>query len=293
MRLVRQQVEKRLSAMLGAELTFEKLSFSLLSGTIEALGVTVSTGRTASQPLLTVRRLKAEVSLGAAFKKELSITSVTIEKPIVHLTRDTDGQLNLPSKPLSDTPRQTTDTTTDNDASDESGSSWKFEAKKILVIDGELHFTDANTGYRASIEPILADVKQANGGFEFTVMAERARRTDQPAELGALRLHGHARNMPSPLQWQQARITASVQAGDMLRGQIDVPSLQPIDAKAQLGGAMNVSQVLQLLPAVLPKLLGGFTGKVEINTSVSYSKSAGLRVPELTIRGVDLALPAV
>jgi uncharacterized protein involved in outer membrane biogenesis len=293
MRLVRQQVEKRLSAMLGAEVTFEKLNFSLLSGTIEALGVTVTTGRTGPQPLLTVRRLKAEVSLGAAFKKEISISSVTIEKPIIHLLRGADGQLNLPSKSLSDAPRQTTDTSSDSDTSDASGSSTKFEAKKILVIDGELHFTDAKTGYRASVEPILADVKQANGGFEFTVMAERAQRTDQPAELGALRLHGHARNMPTPLQWQQARITASIQTGEMLRGQIDVPSLQPIDAKAQLGGTIDVSQVLQLLPAILPKLLNSFVGKVEINASVSYSKSSGLRVPELTIRGVDLALPAV
>ena len=76
MRLVRQQVEKRLSAMLGAEVTFEKLNFSLLSGTIEAQGVTVTHGRTDEQPLLTVRRLKAELSIGAAFKKELVINAL-------------------------------------------------------------------------------------------------------------------------------------------------------------------------------------------------------------------------
>jgi uncharacterized protein involved in outer membrane biogenesis len=293
MRLVRQQVEKRLSAMLGAEVTFEKLNFSLLSGTIDAQGVTITVGRTGPQPLLTIRRLKAEVSIGAAFKKELVVNALTIEKPVVHLSRDLDGQLNLPKKPVTDTLRQTANTPTDSDASEDSSSSWRFEAKKLLVVDGELHFSDANTGYRATIEPILADVKQANGGFEFTVMAEQAKRTDQPAEVGALRLHGHARNMPSPMQWQQARITASLQAAEMLRGQVDVPSLKPIDAKAQFSGTIDVPHVLQLVPAVLPKLLGGLAGKVEINASVSYSKSSGLRVPELTIRGVDLALPAV
>ena len=280
--------------MLGADVTFEKLNFSLLSGTVEAQGVTVSTGRTDPQPLLTVRRLKAEVAIGAAFKKELVVNALTIEKPIIHLFRDADGQLNLPKQTVTDTDRRTTDTPADADASEESASSWRFEAKKLLVVDGELHFSDAKTGYRAEVAPILAEVKQADGGFEFTVMADRARRTDQPAELGALRLHGHARNMPSPMDWQQARITASLQAGELLRGQMDVPSLKPIDAKAQLNGTINVPHVLQLVPtALLPKLLGGLAGKVELHTTVSYSKTSGLRVPELTIRGVDLALPAV
>ena len=280
--------------MLGADVTFEKLNFSLLSGTVEAQGVTVSTGRTDPQPLLTVRRLKAEVAIGAAFKKELVVNALTIEKPIVHLFRDADGQLNLPKQTVTDTDRRTTDTPADADASEESASSWRFEGKKLLVVDGELHFSDAKTGYRAEVAPILAEVKQADGGFEFTVMADRARRTDQPAELGALRLHGHARNMPSPMDWQQARITASLQAGELLRGQMDVPSLKPIDAKAQLNGTINVPHMLQLVPtALLPKLLGGLAGKVELHTTVSYSKTSGLRVPELTIRGVDLALPTV
>jgi hypothetical protein len=294
MRLVRQQAEKRLSAMLGAEVTFEKLNFSLLSGTVDAQGVTVTVGRTGQQPILTIRRIKAEVSIGAAFKKELVVNALTIEKPIVHLYRDAGGQLNLPKKREADSERQTTDTTGGNDASDDSESSWRFEAKKLLVVDGELHFSDANTHYRASVGPIIAEVKQANDGFEFTIMADRARRDDQPAELGALRLHGHAHNMPSPMKWQQARITASLQAGELLRGQVDVPSLKPIDAKAQLNGTIDVPHVLQLVPeALLPKLLGGLSGKVELNATVSYSKTTGLGVRELTIRGVDLALPAV
>jgi AsmA protein len=293
MRLVRQQVEKRLSAMLGAEVSFEKLNFSLLSGTIDAQGIIINTGRTDPQPLLTVRRLQAEVSIGAAFKKELVVNALTIERPVIHLIRDTDGQLNLPQKPATDTPSQTTDTPSDSDASEESGSSWRFEAKKLLVVDGELLFSDANSGYLATMNTSLADVKQANGGFEFTVMAERASRTDQPAELGAIRLHGQARNMPTPMQWQQARITASLEAGELLRGQVDVPSLKPIDAKAQLNGTIDVPHVLKLIPSLLPTLFNGLAGRVELTTSISYSKPSGLRVPELTIRGVDLALPAV
>jgi hypothetical protein len=168
----------------------------------------------------------------------------------------------------------------------------------LLVVDGELHFHDVATGYRALIEPLLADVKQAENGFEFTMMADNARRADQPADLGSLRLHGHARNIPSPMQWQQARVTANFQAGEMLRGQIDVPSLRPIDAKAQVGGTIEVAHVLRLLPAILRGMvaglnLGAINGRVEINASASFSPASGLRIGELTIRGVDLAVPAV
>jgi hypothetical protein len=104
--------------------------------------------------------------------------------------------------------------------------------------------------------------------------------------------------MPSPTQWQQARVTASFQAGEMLRGQIDVPSLQPIDAKAQVGGTIDVADLLRLLPARLPGALAGLNlaasnGRVEINASASFSPQIGVRIGELTIRGVDLAVPAV
>jgi uncharacterized protein involved in outer membrane biogenesis len=279
--------------MLGAEVTFERLNFSLLSGSIEAHDVRVTVGRTDPHPFLTIQRLKAEVSIGAAFKKELIVNAVTIERPVLHLYRDGGGRFNLPKKPATDTRRQTADTPTDDDASDESARSWSFEAKKLLVVDGELDFRDAKTGYRATIETILADVKQVDGGFEFTIMADRASRTDQPAVLGAIRLHGHARNMPAPTQWQQARITASVQAGEVLRGQVDMPSIKPIDVKAQLSGTIDVPQAVRLVPVVLPTLLSGLAGKIEINSSMSYTKRSGLSIPELTIRGVDLSLPRI
>ena len=82
MRLVREQIEKRLSRMLGAEVTFEKLNLSLLGGSIDAQNVVISTPG-GGTPLLTVRRVRIEVSLAAALRKEVVVKSVTIEKPTV------------------------------------------------------------------------------------------------------------------------------------------------------------------------------------------------------------------
>jgi uncharacterized protein involved in outer membrane biogenesis len=297
MRLIREQVEKRMSAMLGAEVSFEKLNLSLLAGTIDAQGVKIQTG-TADPPLLTVRRLKAEVSLAAALKKELVIRSLTIENPVVYLSRSADGQLNLPQKPASDTSRQTTDRTTDTNATEEQPSSWRFEAKKVLVVDGRFTFRDENTGYHVLIEPVLVELKESGGGFEFTLMADRASRQDQPADIGSLRLHGQARDVPTPLQWQKARIIASLQAGELLRGQVDVASLQPLELKAQLNGTIVVSDVLRLLPGLLLKSIAGFNpaalvGRVDLVATASYSATYGLRIPELSLHGADLSLPKV
>src|SRR4051812_9776399 len=184
MRLVQRQVEKRLSGMLGAEVTFEKLNLSLLGGSIDAQNVVVSAPG-GGTPLLAIRRVRVEVSLAAALKKEIVVKSVTIEKPILSLFRGADGRLNLPSRlsvDLSDASGQMTDVVSDTVASPDAPKAWKFEAQKVLLVDGEAHFRD-ETGYHASAEKVLAEVKAVAGGFEFTLMADSWGRRDQPAEF--------------------------------------------------------------------------------------------------------------
>ena len=170
MGLLQQPLERKLSAMLGAEVTFEKLHISLLGGSIEAQGMTVVTDDP-TRPLLTVQRIRAEISIPAALKKEIVVRSLTVEKPVVTITRNSDGQLNLPRRTPSEPngggapvqARQTPDRGPAKAGSEDSGGSWKFEAQKVLVVDGDVRFRDAADGYAASCQPITAELKQGFG----------------------------------------------------------------------------------------------------------------------------------
>jgi uncharacterized protein involved in outer membrane biogenesis len=89
-------IENRLSTLLGMEVRFEKVSFSLLGGSIDVLGVVIG-GNGAVMPLVTIRRVRAEFALAAALKKEFVIKSLTLERPLVSLARDSNAGWNLPT----------------------------------------------------------------------------------------------------------------------------------------------------------------------------------------------------
>src|SRR5690242_10129872 len=82
-------IERKLSSLLGAQVTFDKLNLSLFKGAIEVLGVRVG-------DLATVARVNIEVAIGRAIKGEFVVKSLMIERPVVTLVRRADGSFNLP-----------------------------------------------------------------------------------------------------------------------------------------------------------------------------------------------------
>jgi hypothetical protein len=98
--------------------------------------------------------------------------------------------------------------------------------------------------------------------------------------------------MPSLLQWQNASIRVSIDGAQLLNGRIDISTLQPIDAKAEVSGTIDPQHVLALLPPAmpLPELLrtGGLTGRLEYTGRVTYDARDGVRVPDLTVRAADV-----
>lgn len=276
--------------MLGADVTFDKLNVSLLGGSVEAHGVTVS-GADPAAPLLTIRRVRAEISLGAALKKEVIVKSLTIEKPVLTLVRGPDGKLNLPptiaSSDTSAIPRQTSDVLRDTAATGDDRTSWKLDAKKVLIVDAEVHYRDV-TGYHASIEQLLAELKQSDTGFDFTIIADSVGRRDVAAPLGTLKLAGTATNVPSLLKWDQARVNASFELEETLHGRADVPSLKPINAKIELAGGVDLTLLRRILPVTLPI---DIEGRVNLSARATYDRANGLRVPELSIKATDVSVP--
>ncbi|HEY8665263.1 MAG TPA: hypothetical protein VIL86_01300, partial [Tepidisphaeraceae bacterium] len=162
---MQQSIERRLSALLGAEVTFEKFKLSLLGGSIEAGGVRVAAGAGAgAEPILTIGRIKAEISIARAMKKEIVVKSLAIERPRFTLVRRADGSLNLPGRakaqaaPAAAAPQEAVE--------EEAPKSWALEAHKVLLIDGEIHYRSevaGDEGYHVSAESILGEVRQAGG----------------------------------------------------------------------------------------------------------------------------------
>jgi uncharacterized protein involved in outer membrane biogenesis len=296
MGILKSAIERKLSAALGARVTFEKLNFSLMSKSVEAFGVVVVTGRGDSSPLLTVRRVKAEVSVAAAFKKEIVVKSLAVEGPVVMLTRGTDGTLNLPmpGSRSSDTVQNVSDSSDDEG---DDGNSWKFEAKKILVVDGEIHFRDAG-GYDASAEKLLAELKASDAGpMDLTVMADSVGRRDHAVELGQLRLNGKVSGVTDLSDWSRASTQGSVHLGDILRAQVGVSNFRPPNVKTQFTATLpDLALVLSLLPSTiaLPPVLRSpaLSGKVDLAGIATFDGKA-LCVPELSLQAKDVRVKLV
>ena len=286
--------------MLGADVTFEKLHFSLLGGSVEAQGVVVA-GHEPAVPLLTIRRVRAEIALGAALKKEFVVRSLTIEAPVLTIVRGADGRLNLPRRfqpsdgqpPASANVGHSADTPSDTGASDEHPGTWKFEAHKVLVVDGEVHYRDAS-GYHVSVEQLLAELKEAGGGMELTLIADSAGRRDQPADLGPIRANARADNVPDLSQWRRASIQGNLEVVDRLRVRAHLPAVDPPDVKLEFNGSLNLADVTQFLPDAVRSTVaaraGTMRGRAELSGRATYRHPEGLRVPEFIVRAVDVIL---
>ena len=80
MAILQPVIERKLSSLLGADVSFEQLNISLLSSSIEAIGVKAG-------DFLTVARVVAKAAVARALKGEIVVSSVTIEKPIVNIAK--------------------------------------------------------------------------------------------------------------------------------------------------------------------------------------------------------------
>jgi hypothetical protein len=178
---------------------------------------------------------------------------------------------------------------------DDSGGAWKLEAQRVLLVDGAVRFhADAPAGGVASdlsADSVLAEVKSAGGGLDFTCIVESlGLRGAKPVELGQLKFAGRAEGVTDLSQILAAKVNATAELGQLLRGEISIPSLKPLRATVRASGAAEVSKFAMLLPkGVSDRLTPSGCGRVEVAINASYGE-AGLAVSELSVRAADLRL---
>ena len=257
MALLQQPIQRKLSALIGAEVTFDKFSISLLKGVIEAAGVTVA-GEDAATPLLTIARVRAEIAVKRALKGEIIVRSLTVERPVVRIVRRSDGTTNLP-RPIRDDAAEKTDEQqaptpgpapgpAPAPAEQDDKTSWKFDAEKVLVVDGDL---DARFGdHHVTAKQLLAELKRAGDGYSMTLLIDSLKLSeDAAAPALAVRASGTIDRAADLAALPRSPARLNVEIGDLARVTLTTPSLSSRDdLHISFDGAFALGRLLALLP---------------------------------------------
>jgi uncharacterized protein involved in outer membrane biogenesis len=291
MALLQNPIQRKLSTLLGADVSFERLNLSLLGGSIDARGVRVSTGGDdAEGPILTIARVRAELSMSRALRGEIVVRSIAVERPVLTLVRRPDGTTNLPRRfdaDGEDGPAVVPDA--DGDARSQAGQRMSIQLDKLLVVDGELHFHQG--AYHAAANGAMFEMARKAGGFDLTLILDALMRVDQPVQFGTAKAVGRLDGADDLSTLSEASIDLQVELGD-LRGHVSSPSISSGTGKATMEGELDLSALPPMLPdGLLPTVFERITGRVKLNARAEYDRNEGLRVPSLELTAAGLVLP--
>ena len=273
-------VERKLSAALGARVTIDALNVSLLGGSLDVIGVTV-TAHGAIEPLVIVRRIKADVAMSAMLRKEVVIKSVVIEGPTVSLVRGANGALNLPER---EGKLNAAAATAKDDPDDDVPSAWKLAAEKVQVLDASVHYRDG--AYHVSAERIVGELLQKAGEIQVTVLAASVGRRDELLNLGEARAHAVFR-ATEIAKLPAAPFHATFDVGDVLRGTVSSASVTSQHAEVDVHAKLILALLSKLLPpALVPKLK--LDGQADGHLVGSIDATDGLRIKDFTLTAADV-----
>lgn len=286
-------IQNKLSALLGVQVTFEKFNVSLLSGTIEASGVVVA-GPDASAPLLTVRRIKAEISIPRALKREIVIKSLAIERPVLSVVREADGRSNLPQRvegldpePPGSAPLSSSSLSQEPAA----GEAWDFQAQKVLLVGGEIHFRQVDErghSHPLMVSPLAAELVQQDDGLGLTLIADHVGRPDGP-DLGPLKLNGRLTGISNLRQVRSAGLDVQLHLGERLHGQLRSTAVASEALSFLLNGTIDLAQTLSLLqPLIRGSSFPETGGEINVSAEGTLDPRQGLRIAALQIQGKEL-----
>ena len=280
MRLPKEFVERKLSSVFDARVTIDALNVSLLGGSLDVAGVTV-TAHGSIEPLLLVRRIKADVAMGAMLRKELVIKSVVIEGPTVSLVRGADGATNLPKR---DAKPANTGSAVQDDSDDDTPSAWKFAAEKVQLLDGSVHYRDGT--YHASAERIVGELLRKQDSIHVTVLAATLGRRDETLDLGEARAHGVFRDADIT-NLADAPLEATFEIADAVRGSVRSPSLKTQKLDVDVRANVVLGMVRRLLPAsLLPRFY--FDGQADMQVVASMNPRGGARIKHFSVNATDI-----
>jgi uncharacterized protein involved in outer membrane biogenesis len=186
MKFIQQRIEKKLTALFGANVSFERMKISPFAGKVEAENMTVA-GESPDQPLLTIRRIEGQIAVAKALAGQISVKMLVVEGPEVFLMRRPDGSLSIPPRPV----RFAAESESESESRD-----WEFDAESIRVFDGRIRFQRDST--IAAVEGINCELKCQNDQVNIAAIELRGK-TDVNGWLTALLSPSAALKFPGPV----------------------------------------------------------------------------------------------
>jgi uncharacterized protein involved in outer membrane biogenesis len=265
MKFLQQPIEKKLSSLLGAKVTFQRLKISPLAGKMEAEGMTVA-GDSPNQPLLTVARIEAQIAVTRALAGQLVIKSLVVEKPEILLDRRLAERLKKRPRTTAKPPTQT----------DEDTVAWQFEAQSIRIEGGQVRFQEDE--YAASAGQIRGKLSCQNGKTQIKASIGQIGRQDEPVEFGPVEISGQV-DAADPMAFATAPVHLTLKLADGLRVSLESANPSLRRAVIELQGKIDVNRYQSALPPTLafPPAFSAvkFNGPIEMHTRLDISISLG------------------
>jgi hypothetical protein len=292
-----QPIEKKLSRLLGGQVTFEGLKVSPFAGRVEAGGMRVVQA-SGTDPVLCVRRISAEVSVAKALTGEIQIKSMSIEGAVINLVRAVDGGLNLPRK--SEALEGPKGSGGANVLSAPAGSEpagadkgIKFEAQVMRLNGAQVTFMNRANGYQVVASGIDGEIRELGGRVDFSFSIGAIRRADVLVELGSVKVRGM---INGPLaNVSRAGGNVAVELSDGMKGTVTSTRFAEKSAAVEFGGAVDLAKFLGMLPSgvVLPDAVVTAlekNGGSEVSGKVEVDGKGGVLIQELkfAIRNVRI-----
>jgi AsmA protein len=219
----RPELETKLSAALNRPVHIGKLSASIFSGGASAEDISIADDPAFNKgPFLQASSLKVGLHLWPLiFSRQLSVTSITVEKPDIVLLKNSAGKWNYSSLGASSAPASSSPGT----------AAPEFSVNKFEIVAGKVR-VGQSSGHAANRERIYQNVHlvatniSPNSAMPFTLTA------DTPGG-GALKLDGQA----GPLNHQDSAMTPLNAEASLHH--VDLGATGFLDAGSGLGGTLD------------------------------------------------------
>jgi hypothetical protein len=288
---IHRQLENVLSLALGADVRFERLRASIFNGRVEAEGMSI-TRKGMSEPLLTVRRLRAQTALSRALRGELVLESLDMVRPVLRIIRHVDRHTNIPSRLQIDPARAPQKAEELLEVAEQAGEALdrmglRLDVEHAMVTDGEVHFIDESAeGFHVAATGIIKEMgRSPEGHYEFCGLVRSVGRRDQLGELGEVRFSGRIDNIDDLTQIARARLTTAVEIGDQLRVDLRCPVIESRRIEMHIDGSADMASFHPLIPPNIPALeplraMSG-QGRMTLRTSLIYDPNQGINLSDL------------
>jgi translocation and assembly module TamB len=139
------KIEQEATAATGAKIRIGSVDFNLSTLTAHLYDITLRGGEGTNQPpLLHADKLTVRVKVVSALHRQVSLSELLIERPIVHMQVDRSGKNNLPSPPPSQNPSHT--------------SVFDLGIAHAAITGGEIDYNDKKIPVEANLYDFGTDI---------------------------------------------------------------------------------------------------------------------------------------